>query len=162
MEKADSRFYAGLPNLAMAFCMPLGGWLTSRAQRWKGAQARTLVPKMGMILSAVFLLVGIAATDRFWIVFWFTVSLGVLGLCEASFWTIAVELGGKQGGTAAAIMNTGGNGIGLLAPMITPIVSAKLGWTWGIGLGAAIGLLGAACWFGVRPQASSDPGNQTQ
>ena len=65
--------------------------------------------------------------------------------------TMAVELGGKKGGTAAAIMNTGGNGIGLLAPVITPYVGERLGWGWGIAIGAAVGLLGAACWFGIRP-----------
>ena len=31
-------------------------------------------------------------------------------------------------------MNTGG--IGLLAPVLTPLVSAKLGWTWAISPGA--------------------------
>ena len=73
---------------------------------------------------------------------WFTASLGVLGLCEAAFWTMAVELGGAKGGTAAAIMNTGGNGIGLLAPVITPFVGERLGWGWGIAIGAAVGLSG--------------------
>src|SRR6185436_1712168 len=34
MDKAESRYFAGLPNLAMATCMPIGGWLTDRAVRW--------------------------------------------------------------------------------------------------------------------------------
>ena len=88
----------------------------------------------------------------FWIVLWFTLSLGVLGLCEGAFWTTAVELGGTRGGTAAAIMNTGGNGIGLLAPVVTPYVSARLGWTWGISLGALVALAGAVCWFWIEPK----------
>ena len=49
-------------------------------------------------------------------------------------------------------MNTGGNGIGLLAPILTPLVSAKLGWTWGISLGAMVGLLGAVCWWWIVPR----------
>jgi ACS family D-galactonate transporter-like MFS transporter len=150
MNKDDSRLYAGLPSLAMACCMPLGGWITDRAQRWGGPAGRTLVPKAAMIISALLLLLGIAAQNLTWIVLWFTLSLGVLGLCEAAFWTMAVELGGKKGGMAAAIMNTGGNGIGLLAPVITPFVGRLLGWNWGIAIGAAVGLLGAACWFGIR------------
>jgi MFS family permease len=152
LGRTESRFYAGLPNLAMAICMPLGGWLTDRSQRLPGrASAHSLVPRVGMTASSVLLLIGIFATQPFWIVLWFTLSLGVLGLCEGAFWTTAVELGGTLGGTAAAIMNTGGNGIGLLAPMITPWVSARLGWTWGIGLGALIGLLGALCWWRIDP-----------
>jgi len=97
-------------------------------------------------------MLGIFSKETFWIVLWFTLSLGVLGLSESAFWTMAVELGGRRGGTAAAIMNTGGNGIGLLAPMVTPAVSLALGWVWGIGLGALIGLLGALCWWGITPR----------
>jgi sugar phosphate permease len=152
MGKTESRYYAGLPNLAMAICMPLGGWLTDKAGKLPGQPAgRTLVPRIGMTASAVLLLFGVFATQPSWIVLWFTLSLGVLGLCEGAFWTTAVELGGTRGGTAAAIMNTGGNGIGLLAPMVTPFVSARLGWKWGISLGALIGLLGALCWWWIKP-----------
>jgi sugar phosphate permease len=152
MGKTESRNYSGIPTLAMAVCMPLGGWLTDKAQKRLGQTAgRTLVPRLGMTASAVLLLVGIFATQPFWIVLWFTLSLGILGLCEGAFWTTAVELGGTRGGTAAAIMNTGGNGIGLLAPMLTPWVGAKLGWAWGIGLGAFVALAGAVCWFWIEP-----------
>jgi len=160
MEKADSRYFAGLPNLAMAACMPIGGWLTDRAVRWRGeGSGRTLVPKFGMILSALFLVGGVFATDRPWIVGYFTASLGMLGLCEASFWTAAVNLGRQRGGTSAAIMNTGGNGIGLLAPMITPWLGTHLGWNWGLGVGAIIGVLGGLCWFGINLRENNGDAN---
>src|SRR2546423_12778920 len=153
MGKTESRYYSGMPTLAMAVCMPLGGWLTDKAQKLLGRVAgRALVPRVGMAASAALLLFGIFAAQPFWIVFWFTLSLGILGLCEGAFWTTAVELGGTRGGTAAAIMNTGGNGIGFLAPMVTPWLSAKLGWTWGIGLGALVALAGAVCWFWIDPK----------
>ena len=164
LGKTESRFYAGLPNLAMAISMPLGGWLTERAQKYLGQSAgRTLVPRIGMAASALLLVFGIFATNAFWIVLWFTLSLGVLGLCEGAFWTTAVELGGKRGGTAAAIMNTGGNGIGLLAPVVTPWVSARLGWVWGISLGALVAFAGALCWFWIDPRQRADEmeANQT-
>ncbi len=152
MDKAQSRYFAGLPNLAMAAAMPVGGWLTDRAVRWRGERVgRTLVPKFGMTLSALFLVCGIFATERHWIVACFTAALGTLGLCEASFWTVAVNLNRQRGGTSAAIMNTGGNGIGLLAPMITPWLGTHLGWGWGLGVGAIIGVLGALCWWRIDP-----------
>jgi len=152
MDKAESRYFAGLPNLAMAAAMPLGGWLTDRAVRWRGeSSGRTLVPKFGMIVSALFLVCGIFSTERHWIVACFTAALGTLGLCEASFWTVAINLSQQRGGTSAAIMNTGGNGIGLLAPMITPWLGTHLGWGWGIGVGAVVGVLGALCWCWIDP-----------
>jgi len=157
MGKTQSRYYAGLPNMAMAVAMPLGGWLTDNAQKLVGpGRGRTLVPRASMIASAGLLMLGIFAKDVFWIVLWFTLSLGVLGLCEGAFWATAVETGGARGGTAAAIMNTGGNGIGLLAPVLTPLVGAKLGWTWGLSLGALIGLLGGVCWWWIVPREPAE------
>ena len=45
MDKTDSRYFAGLPNLAMAACMPIGGWLTDRVVRCRGnASDRRIVP----------------------------------------------------------------------------------------------------------------------
>jgi MFS family permease len=156
MEKNESRYFADLPNLAMAICMPLGGMVTDLAVRWRGGNpsARSIVPKIGMFVSAGLLVCGIFARERFWIVTAFTASLGVLGLCEASFWTVAVNLGKQRGGTSAAIMNTGGNGIGLLAPMATPWLSEHLGWQWGFGAGAIVAMLGALCWFGISQPES--------
>jgi MFS transporter, ACS family, D-galactonate transporter len=151
LGKAESRYLTSLPSLAMAASMPLGGWITDRVVRWRGhVSAQSIVPKIGMILSALLLACGVLARDKFWIVGCFTASLAVLGLCEASFWTVAVRIGRERGGTSAAIMNTGGNGIGLLAPMITPWIGTHLGWGWGLGMGALIGLLGGLCWFGIK------------
>src|SRR6185503_5692632 len=147
----QSRYYASLPNFALALAMPLGGWATDRLQKRFGSRARSVVPGAGMVLSGLLLVLGIVAHDL-WIVVWFTLSLGALGLCEGSFWTTAAELGGKQGATTASIMNTGGNGIGLLAPLLTPIISDKLGWKWGIGFGAFIAVAGGLCWIWISPK----------
>jgi MFS family permease len=160
MDKAESRYFAALPYLAMAACMSIGGWLTDRAVRWRGnGSGLTIVPKFGMILSALLLVCGIVTTDRFWIVACFTGALGTLGLCEASFWTVAINLSRQRGGTSAAIMNTGGNGGGLLAPVVTPWLGTHLGWEWGLGVGAIVGVLGALCWFGITARGPIAEGN---
>src|SRR6185436_18701630 len=110
--KEQSRLYAGLPTFAMALCMPLGGWLCDRFQHRYGLhRSARLIAMAGMVFSAVLLWCALWAPGKFWMVACFTLSLGALGLSEGSFWLTAVELGGRKGGTAAAIMNTGGNGI---------------------------------------------------
>lgn len=142
LGKEASRYYAGIPPLTMAVCMPLGGWLSDRLPFRRG-----LVPFCGMVLGAFLLGGGVMAKAPFWIVFWFSLALGAVGAAEGAFWTAAAETGG---GTGAAIMNTGGNGGGMLAPWVTPMVSQAFGWPVGIALGGVICLAGALCWLGIQ------------
>ena len=157
LEETRSLFYAGIPTLVMAVTMPLGGFLSDRLQRRLGIKrGRRLIAFSSMSASAVLLLFGLAATNPSWIVFWFSLSLGAVGLSEGAFWTTAVELGGPRGGTAAAICNTGGNGIGLLAPIITPWLGASLGWLSGIAVGAGVIVFGAVLWLWIDPEDSAE------
>ena len=146
LGKDASLYYAGLPPLTMALCMPIGGWLSDRARK------RSIVPMSGMVLGALLLGCGVLAKTPFWIVFWFSLALGAVGAAEGAFWSSIVEAGRTFGGTAAAIMNTGGNGGGMLAPVVTPLVSKWFGWPMGIALGGIICLAGAMCWLGIRAE----------
>jgi len=67
-----------------------------------------------------------------------------------------VELGGRAGGTAAAICNTGGNLGGAIAPTLTPFISELLGWQAGLSLGAIICFLGGLCWWKIDPELRPD------
>jgi sugar phosphate permease len=88
-------------------------------------------------------------------------ALFAVGATEGPFWTAAVEVGGRQGATAAGIVNTGGNIGGFIAPFLTPIVSHAVrdyfeisdtaGWQWGISLAGVMCLSGAALWWEIRP-----------
>jgi ACS family glucarate transporter-like MFS transporter len=147
-----SKYYASIPQLALALTMPLGGGLADGLARRVGlGRGRALVSGIGMLLSAGMLGLGVLAREPVWIVIWFTLAMGALGASEGPFWATAVELGGRRGGTAAAILNTGGNLGGVLAPVLTPWVSGHLGWPWGISLGGIICFLGALCWLRIDP-----------
>jgi MFS family permease len=157
LGKDESRLYYALPVLAMAFTMPLGGWLSDRIQAQYGWRAgRTWLAAAAMAGAAVLLACGLIAPTPGGKVVWFTASLGCLGLSEAAFWNTAVELGGKRGGTAAAVMNTGGNGIGLLAPVVTPWIALHLNWQAGIALGGLVAFLGALCWLWIWPRPDTN------
>ena len=149
---AQSRVDSTLLTLALGLGMPLGGSLADRAQRrHPGRVGWALVPGIAMTLSALFLFLGVTAQQPSWIVALFGLAMLALGASESSFWQAAVQLGGARGGLAAAIINTGGNGIGLLAPLLTPVISAAVGWRWGICIGGVAGLLGALCWCWIDP-----------
>ncbi len=149
MDKLQSRHYAGLPSLAMAAAMPVGGWLMGRLESNAGRGKRFVLPLLSMLASAACLLAGLLAQRTPWVVLWFTAALGFLGLCESAFWVTAIELGGRGGkraGMSAAIMNTGGNGIGLLAPILTPLISRRFGWGGGLCVGALVAVAFPAQW----------------
>lgn len=153
LATGPSRNFTTLLILALGIGMPVGGWLADRAQRrYVGRRGWALVPGLSMLASAGFLFLGILAREPAAIVALFALAMFALGASESSFWQAAVTLGGSRGGTAAALVNTGGNGVGLLAPLLTPVISAHLGWHWGIAIGGIVGLLGAACWLGIDPR----------
>ena len=159
LTASQKGFLTAVPLLGGSFFRILLGWMTERIGGRKTGLiglSLTLVPLLvawqwasGF---AQFLGVGLLATQPAWIVTWFGLAVGAVGMCEGPFWTTAIELGGRRGGTAAGLCNTGGNAGGLLAPIITPWVSGRLGWVWGIGLGSLVCLVGAALWWWIDPE----------
>jgi len=155
-----SRIYAMIPTLAMAVGMPLGGWLSDRLEHARGtSSSRRIVPMVGMSAGAVFLIFGVLASEPVWKVAYFTLALGSVGLSEGPFWASAVELGGRRGGSSAALFNTGGNAGGLLAPVVTPWVGERFGWSYAVALAGLICLVGVVLWFWIdldeRPGVSA-------
>ena len=162
---AVARGYSTMIPLAMGAGMIGGGWLADRVPRSFSPRARrAIVPVLGMITSgAVFELGLLAPSPRITLVA-FVLAAGLLGFCEAGFWTTAVELGGRFGGTAAGLMNTGGNAGGTLSPWLTPVFSGllaahygtDLGWRLSLAIAGAVVVAGAALWWGVDPPHDTD------
>jgi MFS family permease len=147
------RTYAGIPFLAMALGMACGGWVSDRLVRAYGyRKGRAIVPVAGLLTGAVFLLLGIAVRQPEWIVACFSVALAAVGSVEAPTWTTAQELGGRHGGMAAGLCNTGGNAGGLVAPVLTPLIAAHFGWPTAIALGGAACLAGVLLWQWIDPR----------
>jgi MFS transporter, ACS family, D-galactonate transporter len=162
-----SRGYNTMITLAMGFGMVGGGWLAdyvppSLSPRWR----RALVPVLGMIASGAVFELGLVVPDPRMTLAAFTLSAGLLGLCEAGYWTTVVELGRPFGGTAAGLMNTGGNAGGTLSPYLTPVLSAffaarfgpDLGWRLSLGIAGLIVIAGAAFWWGIDGEEKPHPG----
>lgn len=148
----DGRLYATIPTVAMAVGMLSGGWILDRVQaRFGGSRGRTVVPVCGMVASALLLGIGILGGPPGWVVTCFALAMGALGASEASFWVTGVEVGGKRGGLSAALLNTGGNAGGILAPVITPLFSERFGWQAGLGVASILCLLGAILWRWIDP-----------
>ncbi len=166
---AVARGYSTMITLGMGAGMIGGGWLADRVPRsFSPRTRRALVPVIGMIASGSVFELGLLATSAQDTLVAFVVAAALLGLCEAGFWTTVVELGGPFGGTAAGLMNTGGNAGGTLSPYLTPLFSTffvthygdDVGWRLSLAIAGAIVVAGAALWWGVIPSklSTKDPG----
>jgi len=156
-----SRWYSTVITLAMGVGMISGGRLTDRVPRSFSPWARrAFVPVVGMFASGGVFELGILGQTPQTTLVAFAVAAALLGACEAGFWTTAVELGGSFGGTAAGMLNTGGNAGGALSPYLTPLLSsyfaqrygADSGWRLGLAVAGAVVVVGGALWWGVDPE----------
>ncbi|RPI85571.1 MAG: MFS transporter, partial [Planctomycetaceae bacterium] len=152
----DGRFYATLPNLAMAVGMVSGGWVSDRIQaRYGGWFGRAATPFVGMIAGSLLLLAGLARSDLGWVATCFTLSMGCLGLAESSFWVAGTALGRGRGGFSGAFLNTVGNAGGILGTRLSPLFSQYIGWQGGLCLASFVCLVGAALWWWIDPDERS-------
>jgi MFS family permease len=156
LGKADGRLYATIPTIAMAVGMAAGGWLTDRAQaRWGARRGRVVISMTGMIASAALLGAGVLFRNPHAIVACFSLALASLGASEGAFWTTAIDLGGDRAGVSAAIVNTGGNVGGALAPWLTPRISLAFGWHAALIVACVVCFLGALLWAWIDPEEGS-------
>jgi MFS family permease len=138
--------------LAMGAGMAFGGQATDTCCRWLGTSAgRRLIVITGMGMGSVFGLIGVNIDGLLGVSVSLAISMAAVGMCESVFWTTATDIGGKSRGVAAAFMNTGGNLGGLVSPVLTPFMAAKIGWPAAIAVACGISSVGGAMWFLIKP-----------
>ncbi len=164
-DRSVARRYAMLVTLAMGAGMVAGGWLADRVSRsFSGRARRALVPALGMLGAGFALELGVLASRPQLTLVAFAVAAACIGACEGPFWTTSVALGGRFGGTAAGLMNTGGNIGGTLSTYVTPLLSglfaahygADAGWRLSLAVAGCLVVVGAALWWGVQPDEPED------
>jgi MFS family permease len=154
-----SATYTTIIFLTMGIMMPLGGWLSDCLTRPFGAKfGRRVVPMIGLSLGAILLYAGTVLPGTVAAVISLSLATGFASWCEGPFWACAIEVSDKQVGAACGILNTGGNAGGFLAPVITPYIAARAGWSWGLYSGSLMAIIGViACYFVDPPRHEKAP-----
>jgi MFS family permease len=148
MGMEQSAIYTTLMWLTWFIMTPVGGWVSDHAAARFGRQlGRRLVPIVGLTLSAILLYIGANLTDTVSVVATLCLSLGFAASSDGPYWAAAIEAGGEHSGLSGAILNTGGNLGGLFAPVLTPFIASKVGWSWGLYAGSLLVMIGVATWF---------------
>jgi MFS family permease len=128
--------------------MPVGGWLSDRLARSYGERfGRRIVPIVGLSLGGLLLFAGTVSPGTEAAVVLLSFATGFASWCEGPFWASAIHIAGEQVGAAAGILNTGGNTGGFLAPILTPYIAARAGWSWGLSVASAMAIVGVLCCF---------------
>jgi ACS family glucarate transporter-like MFS transporter len=133
---------------AWAIMTPVGGWISDRlADRLGVKKGRRLVPVLGLTAAGILLIVAINVTAPVPMVILLFLTLGLAATTDGPYWVSAGDLGGENVGVASGILNTGGNVGGFLAPIVTPLVAARFGWSWALYAGSFVVVAGAVLWF---------------
>ncbi len=144
--------FASAPFIAMAIFCPLGGWVTDKlAERGGINWGRASVGATGMILAALFIIIGANVEVPFIAISLLSLGAGWLYFTVGAFWSSTTDLSKTHAGTLSGIMNTGANLGGTLSPTLTPWLAHEIGWTGSLGGAAIIALLGGLCWVFIRP-----------
>jgi len=152
MGEAASARYTGILFLAEGIIMPLGGLVSDRLAKTYGPQfGRRWVPIASLVLAAALtcadtLSAGLSAVTCF------SLAFGFAACCEGPFWATVTELGGEHVGSASSILNAGAQVGGFFAPVLTPIIASRFGWSWGLYAGVAMVCLGAVAIYFIKIQ----------
>ena len=146
-----------MPFIVGAVLATVGGVVCDRLCHRLGPLWGCRLPCIvGLLLVAVLLLAGLYVQNAYLAVTLLSLCFGFTQFTEGAFWQASTYAAGPQmAATAGGLMNTGGNGPGLLAPIIGLMID-HLGWLPTIASGSLFAVLAVALWMMIRLQKATD------
>lgn len=152
LPESETALYTTYMMLAWLIMTPIGGWLSDRLVHQYGIRKglRT-VAIGGLACSATLLFLGAHSDSPALAVTFMSLALGFASCADVTFWAATINIAGPHSGTAAGVMNAGGNLGGFIAPILTPWIAERFGWSAGLYFGSAVALIGLAVWLFIDP-----------
>lgn len=176
-ELLQAAWLTTLPWILSLIVIPLGGVVSDWAvKRWGSTWGRRIVPAPGMALAAGALLLGAHTRSALLAAASLTISTALVLVAEGPYWASMTQISGPDSGTAGGVMNFGSNLGGLISPVLTPWLAARVGWEPALSLAAVLAIVGALLWLGIAidpdesqhdafalnyPSAADHPGRTT-
>jgi ACS family glucarate transporter-like MFS transporter len=149
-ELLQAAWLTTLPWILSLAVIPLGGLVSDWAvKRWGSTWGRRSVPLPALALGAGSLLLGAHTRNPFMAAASLTISTALVLVTEGPYWAAMTQISGPRSGTGGGVMNFGSNLGGLISPVITPWLAARVGWEMALALAAALAIVGALLWLGV-------------
>jgi ACS family glucarate transporter-like MFS transporter len=144
---------SSLPWILSIVSIPLGGLVSDRlaAGALGSVWGRRAVPILGMALSGILISIGAHTGSAVLAAISLAFATALVLCVEGPFWAMMMRIAGTSSGTAGGIMNMGSNLGGFISPALTPILATRIGWENALHVAAALAVLAAVLWLGVRP-----------
>jgi len=153
-----SAFYTTLPFIAMAITSPLGGAISDKlVARYGQRVGRCVMPLIGLVLTAIFLVLGARSAQPRIAGIVLAGGAGALYLSQSSFWAVTAAISRGSSGTVSGFMNTGNQLGGMLTAQLTPIIALRWNWSAPFFVAAAFAVVAAASWLFIDPTRTLEP-----
>ncbi|MGB5294956.1 MAG: MFS transporter, partial [Thermoanaerobaculia bacterium] len=144
----EGGFFASLPFIVGSFAATAGGWTCDRLCQSIGPRWGCRLPGIvGMVLVAIFLVLGALATNAVLAVVLLSICFASTQFTEGAYWAGATYIGGRHTSAATGVLNTGGNLGGVISAPLIPVLVDHFGWLNALSTGSVFALAGAALWL---------------
>jgi len=158
-ELLKAAWLTTLPWLSTLAAIPAGGWVSDLAvKRWGTTWGRRSLPLIALLFSAGWLALGAHTGSAALAVVSLTAATALVLASEGPYWAAMNQLCGSRSGTGGGVMNFGSNVGGMISPVATPWLAARLGWESALLLTAGVALLAGLLWMGVEGRKEVDSG----
>jgi ACS family glucarate transporter-like MFS transporter len=155
VRKMDIRaggYWSALPYIMIALMAPLGGRISDWfAGIWGKRRGRLIVALTGTASAASLILLGARVEDARLAIILLSVGAGFHLFAQAPSWAAAIDVAPQHSGTLFGIMNTMAQLVGACAPVLTPVIAERFGWTPALDFAAFMAGSAGVLWLGIRP-----------
>lgn len=153
----SSSLYAMLPPICMTIFSLVGGSLSDILTRNRGLRVgRCYLAAFSLALTAVFLVWGSQVRSPHLAGVILAGGAGALYLSQSTFWSVSVDIAGRNSGIFSSIVNMAGQIGGAITTSLTPWIAQRYGWTMSFAVAAVLAVVGACCWLVVHPEQSME------
>jgi MFS family permease len=144
----------GLPMLLSIIADLTGGITTDRMTRRFGLRiGRCLVGGVSLFAAGIFVIAGAYISNPLLSGLLIAMAGASANFLLGAAWGACVDIAGNRAGVVSAFMNTAGQVGGALSPVVFAMLTTGTNdWSMPLYVTGVLYLLGAACWFGVRPE----------
>ncbi len=143
---------AAMPFLVGAVAGAFGGrWCDRCCVRLGVRWGVRIIPLLALPGVAVLLFVAVHAANPYIAVAALTAAYSATLMCEGSYWSATMRVGGARTPAATGVLNTGGNLGGVVITPIVGYLSAMHNWTPCFLIAAGCAIASAAIWLIIDP-----------